>query len=202
MSVERWLPVVGYEGLYEVSDLGRVRSLDRRHRSARGNATQLHRGRLLKPLRQSGYLAISLCRDGNQKIRQVQGLVLAAFVGPRPEGMQACHGPDPDPTNCRLDNLRWDTKRANQLDRLTQGARDYRGSTNGNAKLVETDVERIRDIHRVGAQKRHIAEWIGISDANVRLILAGKAWRHVALPTRASAGADCACHDCLDLIAC
>lgn len=75
-----------------------------------------------KPLRQiihgrDGYCMVVLYRDHKQFNKKVHTLVLEAFVGPRPEGMQACHYPDHDKTNNRLDNLRWDTQSNNLRDR-------------------------------------------------------------------------------------
>lgn len=114
-STERWLPVVGYEGLYEVSDLGNVRSLDGTR------AGRKFRGRVLKPRsRHAGHQAVDLSTPGRRWSVDVHRLVLSAFVGPCPEGMEGCHN-DGDPTNNRLGNLRWDTHRANMQDRITHG---------------------------------------------------------------------------------
>jgi len=106
-----WRPVVGWEGLYEVSDHGDVRSLDRVDRFGRHYA-----GRMLSPdTIKGGYLRVALAREGHVQRRQVHHLVLEAFVGPRPLGMEGCHG-DGCPTNNRLSNLRWDTRPENALD--------------------------------------------------------------------------------------
>jgi hypothetical protein len=103
--MEIWKPVLDFEGIYEVSNHGRVRTV----------ATQ----RIRKPSRCNtyGHQGLLLTRDGKVYSRRVHCLVLEAFVGPRPPGTQACHAPDPDPTNNRLDNLRWDTPSGNALDR-------------------------------------------------------------------------------------
>lgn len=112
---ERWLPVVGYERLYEVSDHGRVRSLDRVLPTNRR-----HRGRILKQVLQScGYYGVTLC-DGRKRNLLTHALVLEAFVGPRPPGMQGCHFDD-DHANNNLANLRWDTPAANSRDLIRNG---------------------------------------------------------------------------------
>ena len=120
-TTETWKPIPGYEGLYEVSDHGRVRSLDRRYIRADGIATR-RRGRILKPvINGSGRHQVYLCAPGEkQKPQQVHRLVLTAFVGPCPEGMEACHSNDV-PTDNRLANLRWDTRSANMDDRVRNG---------------------------------------------------------------------------------
>lgn len=119
-DAEHWLPIPGYEGYYEVSDLGRVRSLDRIISGGRWG-TQRRRG-AIRALAEGahGYLVVSLSRNGKQVNRYVHQLVLEAFVGPRPAGMEACHWDD-DPGNARLDNLRWGTRSTNAHDRTRNG---------------------------------------------------------------------------------
>lgn len=115
-STEQWLPVVGHEGIYEVSDRGRVRSLDRL--DVRGTK---RKGRVLSPAPvTSGHLQLRLGGRPRNRQARVHVLVLEAFVGPRPSGQDACHN-NGDPTDNRLSNLRWDTKSSNQLDRNAHG---------------------------------------------------------------------------------
>lgn len=118
--VERWLPVVGYEGSYEVSDQGQVRSLDR----VAGTAEHPRRwkGRVLQPapVGKCGHLMVALRRDGKSKSWLVHALVLTAFVGPRPVGMECCHGLGGTQDNS-LQNLRWDTSSENNFDIVRQG---------------------------------------------------------------------------------
>lgn len=109
---EEWLPVHGFEGAYEVSDWGRVRSLDRIITTKAG-IKQRHQGRVLTPAAdRSGHLNVNL---GPGKKLLVHRLVLEAFIGPSPEGQECCHN-DGDPTNNNLANLRWDTRSENVLD--------------------------------------------------------------------------------------
>lgn len=117
MTRERWLAVPGYEGCYEVSDQGQVRSLDRR--STRGAHSVLARGRVLTP-KFTPYPTVSLWLDGRQYTRRVHTLVAEAFIGPRPPGMYVCHG-NGDETDNRLENLRYDTPSANELDTVRHG---------------------------------------------------------------------------------
>lgn len=177
--IERWLPIPGFEGLYEVSDAGRIRSNDRWINSSRGFGKQFCRGKIRKPQPRNGYLSAMLYKNGEYKTIYLQSLVLTVFIGPRPKGMQACHGPDPDRKNCRLSNLRWDTVSNNQKDRLVQGGRDYRGAGNGMARLIDGDITRIRDLFRNGVSTEDISSWVGTGRQNVRLIVCRDAWRHV-----------------------
>jgi hypothetical protein len=122
---ERWLPVVGYEGLYEVSDLGRVRSLARDSAKYINRWGQTITRRVEARIRKAapgkrGHPVLSLTRDGQMKMRPVHQLVLEAFVGPCPPGEECCHGNDVKIDN-RLENLRWDTSSANSYDRVRNG---------------------------------------------------------------------------------
>ncbi|WP_432418660.1 NUMOD4 motif-containing HNH endonuclease [Corynebacterium suedekumii] len=116
-SVEQWSAVPGYEGAYEVSDQGHVRSVDRRIVDSRGVRRTLQ-GRLLTPqVNAGGYLSVHLSRGGRGAHPPVHRLVLAAFVGPAPEGYETRHL-DGDPANNALPNLTWGTHSENELDKF------------------------------------------------------------------------------------
>lgn len=127
-SIERWLPVVGYEGSYEVSNLGRVRSLDRvvEHGQAGRRYHSFRRGQVLKPaLLPSGYHQVWIrnagAADEPRRKARVHDLVARAFIGlpPRP-GMEVCHN-NGDPGDSRAANLRWDTSSNNKIDAVKHG---------------------------------------------------------------------------------
>ncbi len=123
VTCEQWLPVVGYEGLYEVSDHGRVRSLDRRVQVVCANRTYWNTcpGCVLSPAsRRSGHLHVSLRQNLQQTTHSVHRLVAFAFAGEPPDGHEVCHG-DGDPTNNHSANLRWDTRTENALDTVRHG---------------------------------------------------------------------------------
>ncbi len=115
--MERWLSVPGYEGIYEVSDQGRVRALPKV--DAQGGHRRL---RVFKPSRMDkwGHLGVHLRRDGKIRSFYVHRLVLEAFVGPCPPGMEGCHWNDV-PDDNRLSNLRWGTRKENRLDIVRNG---------------------------------------------------------------------------------
>lgn len=126
---ERWRQVLGYEGSYEVSDCGRVRSVARMV-PRRNQGTKLMPTRILSQ-RLGGsrkgkenakrYPMVEL-RDSNHQRHSyyVHRLVLEAFIGPRPEGLECCHANDIGTDN-RLENLRWDTRSANLFDAAANG---------------------------------------------------------------------------------
>lgn len=123
-AAERWLPIPEWEGYYEVSDQGRVRSLDREVTHWRGGR-RLNRGRVLsvRALRR-GYPRVNLSRPGLREEVAVHVLVLTAFVGRRPLGHEACHG-DGSRSNNLLPNLRWDTSTENKYDNVRNGTHHY-----------------------------------------------------------------------------
>lgn len=126
---EKWLPVREYVGLYEVSNLGRVRSLDRYRPHWRGNGTVLMPGKMLTPTKahRTGHLQVTLSRDGHAKCPYVHVLVLEAFVSPRPDGLECCHYNGIANDN-RVENLRWDTRSANRYDSVRHGTHPRGGS--------------------------------------------------------------------------
>ncbi|AKC03065.1 HNH endonuclease [Gordonia phage Gsput1] len=113
---ERWLPVPDFDG-YEVSDLGRVRSVAREIVMRDGRKRKVPE-RLLRPgVSGSGHLVVAPSRQS----RMVHRLVLEAFVGARPEGM-VCRHLNGDPADNRLENLQWGTYSSNSIDAYEHGA--------------------------------------------------------------------------------
>ena len=102
--IEQWRPVPGFD-MYAVSDQGRVRG---------------PRRILKQTLIGNGYPSVAVCRDGKQHTARVHGLVLEAFVGPRPAGM-LCRHLNGVPTDNRVENLRWGTPSENNFDRVRHG---------------------------------------------------------------------------------
>lgn len=123
---ENWKQIPNYPH-YEVSDLGRIRSLARltkRRNRYGGISIYPIKTRLLKPARtglKRNYLFVSLVsEDTGKKSNYIHRLVLSAFAGPCPEGMEGCHNNGQSKDN-RLSNLRWDTHQANTLDAMKHG---------------------------------------------------------------------------------
>lgn len=118
---EEWRPIPGYEGCYEVSSIGRVRSLPRWRSVGSGRRLCPPEIRLLKPYQdRNGYLRVGLSGPQTSRSTPIHRLVLSAFVGPCPPGMQACHRND-IPDDNRIENLRWDTASANTFDKIANG---------------------------------------------------------------------------------
>jgi hypothetical protein len=169
---EVWKAIPGFEGAYEVSDLGRVRSLDRIVESpaAKRGYPKRVRGRILRPQKHSGgYLQVQL--HGSTHL--IPWLVLEAFVGARPSGMEACHNGG-DKSDNRLSELRWDTHVDNCKDRIAHGTAP-RGERNGSAVL---DTAAVLDI-RSGGDRKALAEQYGVRPTHIDRIRARGRWAHV-----------------------
>lgn len=123
-GVESWAPIPDVSG-YEASSLGRIRSLDRVVHYRNGQVRN-YRGRILKSVvhPQTGYLQVGI---GNRRSALVHRLVLFAFVGPAPEGME-CRHLNGNRTDARLQNLTWGTAGENSLDKVRHG-RHHRASS-------------------------------------------------------------------------
>lgn len=175
---EVWKPVVGFEGLYEVSDLGRVRSLDRvvRRLNRWGQVSDFFcRGRLIRSgPHQGGYLSIHLYRGGEVKSTTAHVLVAEAFIGPRPAGMEVCHN-DGDKKNCAASNLRYDTPSGNNQDKEQHGTA-RKGDNHQTAKLTTTAVLAIRASRE---PQQVLADRFGCTFSNISAIQLRKSWRHV-----------------------
>lgn len=119
-SIEQWKPVVGYEGFYEVSDRGRVRSLTRTITTSHGQ-NRTYKGSIKEPtVRDGGRRVVSLQVNGQARARIVSHLVAEAFLGKRPQGMLVCHN-NGNPGDNRLSNLRYDTYSENMHDKKLHG---------------------------------------------------------------------------------
>lgn len=117
---EQWKPVVGYEGAYEVSDLGNIRSLPHARRGRNSSVRRFPARALRGWVNGNGYRAVTLVADGKDHTALIHRLVLEAFVGPCPDGMEALHG-NGNRTDARLSNLRWGTRPENRLDAVRHG---------------------------------------------------------------------------------
>lgn len=170
--IEIWKPVVGFEGSYEVSNLGRVRSLDRIVRLRNGR-TRFARGRMLKHGYHSfGYPQIML---GGGNPRRIYKLVAAAFLGQMPPGMQVCHK-DGDVLNGQEDNLYYGTPAENQADRVRHGTACV-GEKHPMHKVSAQDVEEIRRRCANGELQRVVGADYGIRQPTVSVIVSNRRWK-------------------------
>lgn len=157
---ELWKDIPNYEGLYQVSNLGRVKST--RRRGSKGAILRLnHTGK--------GYASILLHKDGVGIRRLLSRLILFCFVGP--SDLDCLHS-DGDKTNNRLTNLRYGTAKENGQDSILHGVN--KGSRNGFSKLTEAQVEMIRLSSKTGTV---LAQELNVSNACISSVRTGKTWK-------------------------
>ena len=159
--MEQWLDVVGFEGIYQVSNFGRIRSVKTgkiKEQTVQDNDNRPYLG---------------LWKNNKQKICRPHKLVMEAFVGIRPQGMECCHN-DGNPQNNHLSNLRWDTPKNNHADKVKHGTTN-RGEQCGTAKLT---LEQVRAIRQDDRLQRIIAVEYGVRDNTISRIKSGKRWTH------------------------
>jgi hypothetical protein len=172
---ETWLPVVGFEGFYEVSDLGRVRSLTRRVRSPRG--TRLHTGQVMTPvIDRDGYPRVILRVDGKHYTRKIHRLVCRAFNGPPNALHREVDHIDANRANATAQNLRWVSRGENAY--FTRGRVGALGERNGNAKLTRDAVSQIK-LKRGIVSGATLAAAFGVSPYAIYDIWRGRRWAHV-----------------------
>jgi hypothetical protein len=169
---EVWKPVVGFEGRYEVSNRGRVKSL------AKPNPKGwMYPEKILRPGNVKGYGQVTLRKDGVARQLKVHRLVLEAFVGPCPEGLLCRHLNDV-PSDNDPGNLAWGTQQENADDRVRYQSMP-RGERHPKAKLNADDVRDIRRRREAGEELKPIAARFGVSFSQVHAICTRQSWRHL-----------------------
>ena len=166
--------VKGFPG-YRVNDAGNVQTC----RMMGCNPGLGDEWRDMKPsVKESGHLFVRLRRDGKYHTRYVHVLVLEAFVGPCPAGLEACHSPDRNPANNNVTNLRWDTHAANMRDRTEHGTGNE-GEKHGAHKLTEAKIEEARRRTRLGETQKSVAESFGVNQSAISRAFSGARWKHL-----------------------
>ena len=177
-TVEQWLPVVGYEDSYSVSNFGRVRSEARVIQCVNRSDFRLKQHVMTPASGKSMYLSVRLVSDAVATTRYVHHLVLEAFVGPKPSpGMDACHG-DNNRKNNRADNLRWDSRSGNHADKKIHGT-GTAGERHPMAKLTEAAVLQMRARRALGASITTLANEFGVTRMTAHRASTGRTWSHI-----------------------
>lgn len=181
--MEEWRDVPGWEGFYQVSNEGRVRSLNRVTDALDcvGNpCLRRQRGKLLRAgVGKNGYAVVCFTRPGGKRLcAYVHRLVALAFLGPVPEGHEVCHN-DGVKAHNHASNIRYDTRSSNALDRHIHGTMNQaRGESHFYAKLTADNVRWIRH-HAGGYTHREMALIFGVSHGTIGSVTRRKHWAHL-----------------------
>jgi hypothetical protein len=170
--METFKPVVGFEGVYSVSDTGRVVSLSRIDSAGKTRVE-----RVLKPtINKDGYAKVNFWDDGRCYRLFLHRIVHEAFIGPIPDGYEINH----------LNGIRNDNRPAN-LSAVTHAenviySRDVlkaNYATYGNGRMTRAQIDTIKELAAAGISQREIATQLGFAKASVWNVLRGKTWAHI-----------------------
>ena len=169
---EVWKDIPGYEGYYQASNLGKIRSLD--HTTivnCKDGSVRIRpiKGKVIKPAKRNnyGHIGVSLVVEGKQKTMDVHTLIMITFVGPRPEGMVIRHLND-NPLDNRLDNLTYGTPQQNIVDAYNNGSKIR--------KFNNSDVLEIRELLNSGMRNIDVAWLYGVDVSTISDIKCGRSF--------------------------
>lgn len=182
---EEWRDIPGWEGLYQASSLGRIRSVVRAREGKNrwGPITRRYgSGRILKHNVRNdrgGYWQVTLSDGGKRSTRLVHRLVCEAFKGGPPHGRPLVAHLNGNPADNRPENLVWATAQENQDHRKLHGT-DCRGGRNPNAKFAGGEIPLIRERAAQGESNASIARSYSVRTETIWAIVNGVNWKHVA----------------------
>lgn len=164
--IERWKPIIGYEGLYSVSNLGRVKSVQS--------------DRILKQATNQPYNTVSLNKNGIRKTYAVHKLVSKMFL-PNPLGLPIINHKNENKRDNKVDNLEWCTAKYNTTYGTLPQRKSERtkGENNPQSKLTTEDVRRIRDLRSNGMSCSKISEIFGVCSDHIYQIVTKRRWKHI-----------------------
>lgn len=170
---EAWKDIVGFEGRYEASNFGRIRSFF--YRGGKRKSPKI-----LNPHPdKDGYLRVALCgANGERKQAAVHRVICIAFRGAPPVDKPEVDHRDRNRKNNRSSNLRWYSNLENIAARQAAGGM-ARGAAHGKAKLTEDSVRLLRRLRSDGLLHAEIAARLSVSPATISHILNGRTWSHV-----------------------
>lgn len=173
---EIWKEINGYEGLYLISNFGRVLTLGRSVIGKDGKVRSYKRKYLSTPCNSSGYKTVCLFKNGERKHKHVHRLVAEHFVEGYDEGLVVNHL-DGDKLNNNATNLEWCTQKENNIHAYNTGLKSI-GSDHHRSKLDELDVITIKYFMR-DVNGSTLAKMFGVTKENINYIKANKIWKHI-----------------------
>ncbi len=177
---EVFLDITGYEGLYQISNKGRVKSMKRKVNHSSSGFSNLPE-KVLKPQKSgNGYCHIGLYKDGKVKYLMIARLVAIHFI-PNPENKPEVNHKNGDKSNNFDYNLEWNTSSENSQHSFDKGLQEkQKGTKNPSAKLTEKQVLKIRELaNDNGLTRKKIAERYNVTRQAINSIVWHKNWRHI-----------------------
>lgn len=185
----KFLPVVGWEGMYQVNEVGDVISIPRVITRRNGTRQKFKGGHLKRFLNSAGYCVVRLsdASNGRRLTARVHRLVAEAFL-PNPYDKPEVNHMDGDKSNPKLTNLEWVTSHENRQHAWDTGLRNkshlpnYKGEEQKNSKLTEQKVVEIRAMRLSGFSFSFLSEKYNVSKRTIGRVVSGKSWSHIPMP--------------------
>ncbi len=167
--IETWISISGFDN-YQISDKGRVRSINRFIECSNG-VIRCYQSKVLKGyLDKDGYLEVKLCNINGRKTKKIHRLVLEAFIGVCPQGLECLHL-DHNPRNNALLNLRWDSHKNNELGK--------KYGSHGEKKVMRSDGAIFESVTAAARFINLSTTYIAACCRNTHQIAAGFTWRYI-----------------------
>lgn len=180
---EVFMPIEGYEGLYEVSNFGRIKSLERLKKlPGKNQGFKIKEEQILKNrVNKSGYVVASLCKNGKVKVHLVHRLVLIAFV-PNPLKKKCVNHIDSNRSNNMISNLEWVTHSENSKHAYEYGFKEpiaIKGVRHYRSTFSIEDIHAIRSMIRSKKSVVYIASVFNVTESAISGVKFGRTWRHL-----------------------
>jgi hypothetical protein len=164
---EQWKDIEGYNGLYRISTMGRVKSFHKKN------------AKILSPVFYGDYYGVQLCINGNKKKHYIHRLVAESFIINCDNKNQINHI-DGNKLNNTVSNIEWCTASENRLHAVDTGLLKVRGESNPQSKLTKEDVLEIRGMYGTGCFSQYqIADMYDVAVMQINRIVNNKAWTHI-----------------------
>jgi len=179
--MEKWQDIPGYEGLYQASTSGKIKSVERTKIGGGGNSPGPRKirvpERILRQCFVGNYLTVNLSKNGKARVQRVHTLVAITFLGDV-SGKQINHI-NSLTTDNNLKNLEIVTAEQNVRHSIQYGVRVDRGQDNNNAKLTENDVIKIRESLKNGESRHSLAQRFHVKKSCIDKIALRRTWKHL-----------------------
>lgn len=178
--MEIWKDINEYEGLYQISNTGRVKSLERMAKIRWDGKYRTIPEKIKTPNCRSGYLRVGLSKDGKNKIYSVHRLVAEAFI-PNPHNKPYINHKNGVKIDNRVSNLEWCTHSENKKHSFATGLENNIGENHPRSKFTDEDIRTIKTRLSIGEMGRYIAKDYGVAETTISMIKVGKLWSHIKI---------------------